>query len=230
MGRRGALALGVTALAAVPLSACSAWAATPVAPPPDVPLRVRTRWSAHPDGPLPPRGDEGVPFALTGPDVSPPPSVTGGALVGHLPDRHAAAYVLQTPGGAVRRIGATFGFGPGTTTGALALVLFSADRPFTGPCHLAISPDRWVASTLVDSGLTEIGSGRLRTPIPQDGRPARVDAVVVGDALVITLPDGRRVGPRGDDVAGLDAATACWEFFRDDAGGADVRLYDTWAG
>jgi hypothetical protein len=228
MTRRRALGLGVSALPAAALAGCAA--AAPVPAPPDVPLQVRTRWSARPDGPLPARGDEGVPFALTGPDVVPPPAVVGGALVGYLPDRHAAAYVLQTPGGALRRIGATFGFGPGTTAGALALVLWSAERPFTGPCHLALAPDRWIASTVVDTALTEIGSGTLATPIPQDGRPARVDAVLVGDTLVITLPDGSVVGPRGRDVAGLPATTACWEFFRDDAGGADVRLYDTWAG
>ncbi|NMO90384.1 hypothetical protein [Actinomycetospora sp. TBRC 11914] len=232
MSRRRALAVGGAAAVTGLAAACSAHAATgsPVPPPPDVPLRVRTRWTARPDGPLPARGDEGVPFTLTGPDIEPPPSVAGGALVGHLPDRHGAAYVLQTPGGGLRRIGATFGFGPGTTDGSLALVLFSPGRPFSGPCHLAIAPDRWVAGTLVDAAVTEIGSGTFATPIPQDGRPVRVDAVVVGDALVVRLPDGSLVGPRGPDVAALPAATACWEFFRDAAGGADVHLYDTWAG
>jgi hypothetical protein len=235
--RRRALALGLgslpLAMAGLTSSGCAALAApaAPVPAPPDVPLRLHTRWTGRPDGPLPARGDEGVPITLTGPDVVPGPTVSGGALVGHLPDRHAANYVLQSPGGApLRRIGATFGLGPGTTAGALALVVFSATPAFTGPIHLAVSAQEWVAATLVQTALTEIGSGTLATPIPLDGRPARVDAVIVGDALVIDLPDGTRVGPRGADVLGLPGATACWEFFRDDAGGSDVRLYETWAG
>jgi hypothetical protein len=225
------LGLGLGALSAAALVATAGCDTTPVAPPPDVPLRLHTRWAGRPDGPLPQRGDEGVPIVLTGPDVVPGPTIAGGALVGNLPDRSAANYVLQTPGGApIRRIGATFGFGPGTTAGALALVVFSPSPPFTGPIHLAISAQEWIASTVVAAKLTEIGSGVLENGIPPDGTPARVDVVVDGHELAIALPDGTVVRPQGDDVARLPGTTACWEFFRQSPGGADVRIYETWAG
>jgi hypothetical protein len=226
LSRRHVLALG---LACLPVGACAAQMPPP-APPPEVPIRLHTSWNSRPDGPLPDRGDEGVPITLAQIATAGVPTVTSGALVGNLSDQHAAAYVMQQPPGALRRIGAVFGVDPGSTAGSLGVIFWTSTERFSGPLHLAIGSERWIASTAENESLTEIGSGALSTPLPLDGRPSRVEVVLDGDTMAITLPDGSVVRPHGTDVARLPAAVACWEFYRDAPGGSAVRLYETWAG
>ncbi|MET0188121.1 MAG: hypothetical protein ABW212_03925 [Pseudonocardia sediminis] len=225
--RRTVLALAGLAVGGV--TGCAEQPATVAAP--DVPVRLRTRWQGRPDGPLPPRGDEGVPFTLALSESSASPTVTGGALVGNLPDRHAAAYVMQQLDAKVRRIGATFGVGPGTDAGSLALVAWVPGRAtLETHCHVVVTPTRWIVATAENNALDELASGTLSRPLPQDGTPQRVEVVFDGATAFLTLPDGSSHQITGEAIGRIPGAIAGWEFYRDHAGGADVRLYETWAG
>ncbi|MHC1560535.1 hypothetical protein ACR9E3_16385 [Actinomycetospora sp. C-140] len=201
---------------------------------PEIPLRVGTRWSARPAGALPTSGDEGVPLrTVQQPAGTPPPSIAGGALVGHLPPAAAATYVFQDLTGVVGRIdrlGAVFGFGPGDGYGALALLALDGRPAGSGHIHLAITPQRWTAGVLVDERLQEVASDAFTAPLPQDERPLRVDVAYRGDTAVLALPDGTMRTLSDPRFATAGASVAGWEFFRLAPGGADVRFYETWAG
>jgi hypothetical protein len=201
---------------------------------PDIPTRAATRWSAHPAGALPTSGDEGVPLrTVQQPLGSPPPSVTGGALVGHLPDAASASYVFQDLTGVVGRVdrlGAVFGFGPGTGYGALALLALDGRPEGSGHIHLAVTPQRWTVGVLVAGTLQDVASDPFREALPQDGRPLRVDVAYRGDTAVLALPDGSLRSVSDPRFAAAGASVAGWEFFRLAPGGADVRFFETWAG
>lgn len=225
--RRSVLGLA----AATPLLvSCGASPAVDRAPPPAVPIRVHTRWSAHPDGPMPKRGDEGVPFRVIA-NHGAQPSVHQGALVGNLPDRGAATYVLQSLTERVRRIGAVFGLDPGTEDGSLTLVAWNPRARLTTHCHIAFAPDRWLAATVTEGEVAEYAREDYAIPLVTDGRPYRVEVVVDGDAMHVELPDGTTVRVDDEAVGRLvGSSMPCWEFYRQEAGGAGVRLYETWAG
>lgn len=228
LSRRRLLWLAVAA--PVLVSCARPWASVPAAPaPPPGPVSVRTRWRARPDGPIPPTGDEGVPFAVTAPHGR-QPSVSGGALVGNLPDTNAATYVMQGLTTKILRIGAEFGFDPGNGAGSLGLIAWIPFADATAHCHVAFAPDRWIAATVENGELDEIGSGHYSTPLVQDGRPYRVEVVIDGATTYITLPDGSvvRSGP-SEGVARIAGTAPCWEFFREEPGSTSVRLYETWA-
>jgi hypothetical protein len=215
------------------LVALAPWAALVVGPPPRparaaVPTDVHTRWSGRPDQPLPSHGDEGLPLRVVAVG-HPPPVIAGGGLAGNLPESASATYVEQDLPAKIVRIGAEFGFGPGSARGALGLIAWVPGQPLTGHGHIAITPEGWVAATVRDGALTEYASGEFRVPLVTDGRPYRAEVRFDGATAALTLPDG--TSARGDhpDVARLDGTVACWEFYREDADGAPVVLYRTWA-
>lgn len=222
--------LSMAALVALPaLAGCGSSATVPTIVPLAVPLRLYTQWTGRPDGPLPRTGDEGVALTLVLSGSTVHPAVRGGALVGNLPDAHGAAYLLQSMPSKVLRIGATFGFGPGEWSGSIALVAFVPGQ-FSGHCHVVVAPDRWIASVLDGGGLVEIGRGPLTAPLPQDGTPQRVEVEFVGPSAILSLPDSTRTRVDDPRIERLTGTVACWEFYRNAAGGADVRMYETWAG
>ncbi|GAA4807474.1 hypothetical protein GCM10023200_51380 [Actinomycetospora chlora] len=228
----GAVAYGLAAGAGertAPLS-------PPLSPPPAP--RVRTVWRDHADGPMPARGDEGVPFVLRAAGPVGGPVVRGGALDAELGDQRAASYVNQDLGTAVHRVGARFAFvpGPGTSDdGSLCLAAWRGALPPDGPgvieapVHLVVTPRRWIHSIAVENELVELATGAFDRPLPTDGSALRVDVTLAGDRAEIALPDGTTTTVRDDRVPALPAPVACWESYRHAPGGAAVRLYETWA-
>lgn len=201
-------------------------------PAPDIPRRLHTRWRTKPDGPLPTDGDDGVPFTvITLSGIQ--PVVENGALVGRLPDEPSATYVTQRMDRRVSRIGATFGFGPGDVSGTLALLAVddSTADP-RGHCHLAITPDRWIAGVVTDGyEVEEVDRGRFDTALRQDRSPLTVDIRYRADTATIELPDGSRRSITDSRFGGSPRADiACWEFYQATGSGAEVHLYETWAG
>ncbi|MEJ2862501.1 hypothetical protein [Actinomycetospora flava] len=228
--------LGGTA-ALVLLAACGRGSENEAHMPPPAP-RVRTVWRDHPDGPIPARGDEGVPFVLRASGPVAGPVVRGGALDAGLGDERAASYVNQDLGTAVHRVGARFGFvpGPGTSDdGSLCLAAWRGALPpsdpgvIEAPVHLVATPQRWILSLAVGSQLAEIASGRFDRPLPTDGTPLVMDVTLTGDRAEIALPDGTTTSARDARIPSLPAPVACWESYRHAPGGAAVRLYETWA-
>jgi hypothetical protein len=189
---------------------------------------------------MPATGDEGVPFVLRRSAAPGPPRVSDGALVADLPEGNSAAYVNQAVD-RVRRVGARIGFVPGldgaaTGDGSICLAAWSGALPpsdpgvISAPMHFVVTPQRWLFGVVTGSSLHLVTQERFAAPLPTDGTPLTVDAVLDGPSAVLTLPDGttRRV----DDpaIAQLTAPIACWEFYREAPGGAAVRMYETWAG
>lgn len=212
------------------LVAVAPWAALAVVPPTRaaVPTDLHTQWSGRRDQPLPARGDEGLPLRVVAVG-HPPPAIAGGGLVGNLPERTAATYVEQDLTTKIARIGAEFGFGPGSEGGALGLIAWVSGQWLTGHGHIAITPEGWIAATVRGGELTEYASGSFRTPLATDGRPYRAEVRFAGATTALTLPDGTIARGTHPDVARLDGTTACWEFYREAPDGAPVVLYRTWA-
>lgn len=238
MGRRAALGLGVLGLAGMGLltpvlAACAGSSSVgPVAatvPAPTTP-RVRTVWSNHADGPLPIRGDEGLPLeaVLLGSTV--PPTVRGRALVGNLPDDHAATYLIQPLGARVRSVGARFGFTPGSDAGSLCLATWIGRPPIDTNCHMVVTPDRWIFSVAQGNALHHVDDGPFTTPLPQDGTPLTLQVDLDGGPnAVLRLPDGGVHTVVDARIGSIPGTVAGWEFFKNDRGAADVVIYESWA-
>jgi hypothetical protein len=227
--RRGALALGGT----LALAACTKGGVdvTSAPRPAETPIRLSTRWDAHPDGPIPAAGDDGVPITpiLAGSTVN--PAIVDRALVGNLPaDRAAAAYVTQRLGQRVERIGARFGYDPGATSGAIALLGWTGEAVLNGHCHMVITPTRWIAGVVTANSVVEVASEDFATPLPQDGRPLRVDVQFAGSDVTLSLPDGTMKQVSDLRFAAPGGVMAGWEFYKDTAASAPVKFYETWAG
>ncbi|PWW21885.1 hypothetical protein JD79_01027 [Geodermatophilus normandii] len=219
--------------AAAALAACAGRPGTErtAAPPPDVPVTLSTRWEGRPDGPLPDAGDEGVPFALSLSGTTEPPVVRGGTLVSGIPAGSAGAvYVLQDLGRRVQRIGARMGFGPGATSGSVALVAFASATDLSAHCHMVFTPDRWIAGVVADGGVVEIDTRYHESPVPQDGRPVSVDVRFDGTTAYVQTPDGVRHTLRDARFGRTDGRVACWEFYKDTPSSAEARFHETWAG
>ena len=232
---RRALLGGTAALLLAAACGCSTDGGTPVVPPAP---RVRTVWRDHADGPIPARGDEGVPFVLRASGPVGGPVVRAGALDGELGDSRSAVYVNQDLGSPVTRLGARFGFvpGPGTSDdGSLCLAAWRGALPPDGPgtieapVHLVATPRRWILGVAQASQLHEIATGSFDPPLPTDGTPLVLDVTLAGDRAEIALPDGAPATVRDARIPALPAPVACWEFYRHAPGGAAVRLYETWA-
>lgn len=226
--RRGVLlAGGMAALAACSPGAQPRPSKTPA---PDVPVVLRTTWTGKADGPLPPTGDEGRPFLVRRARTSASPTIRDGALVGNLPETAlAAVYLLQDLGTRVNRIGARFAFVDGDDSGSLGLLAVRTPD-LSGHCHLAFAPDRWIASVLQDGEVVEITRQRYRSPVPHDGRQVTADVRFSGETAWITAPDGSVTTVTDRRFRSPSGSVACWEFFKETPRGADVRLYETWAG
>ena len=195
----------------------------------EVPLRLHTRWAERPDGPLPPTGDEGVPLTPIPNGTTALPALRGGVLVGNLPATHSACYLTQPLGTPVRRIGVRFGFGPGTTSGSVALVAWTGVSPLSGHCHMVFTPKQWIASVLDEGAVEEVARGSY-SPLPQDGTPRTADVAFVGDAAILTLPDGTRTAILDPRFAHATGRVAVWEFYRHTGDSAEVSFAETWAG
>ena len=233
MSRRAALGLGGLGLLAPVLAACAgSGPVTPAAvtvPTPTTP-RVRTVWADHADGPLPARGDEGLPLGLVLLGSSVPPVVRGRALVGNLPDAHAAAYLIQPLPARVRSVGARFGFGPGTDNGSICLASWTGRPPSDTNCHLVVAPDRWIFSVAQGGALHHVDDGPFTAALPQDGSPLTLQVELDGGpTAVVRLPDGQVRTVVDARIGSIPGSVAGWEFFKNAAGAADVLLYESWA-
>jgi hypothetical protein len=244
LGRRAALGLGVLGLGglglAPVLAACAgAGSVTPTAmtrpgttPPGTTPPtpRVRTVWANHADGPLPGRGDEGLPLGVVLLGATVPPAIGGRALVGNLPDAHAAAYLIQPLPGRVRSLGARFGFTPGSDNGSLCLASWIGRPPTDTNCHMVLAPDRWIFSVARGNTLSHVDDGPFAAALPQDGSPLTVQVDLDGGpTAVLRLPDGQVRTVVDARIGSIPGSVAGWEFFRNAPGGADVLLYESWA-
>jgi hypothetical protein len=224
--RRAVLAgLGAAALGA----ACGAPTSSAQAGP-----ALHTDWTTKPDGALPAVGDEGRPFVVTlsGPDRG--PRVTGSALVADLPQANAATYLNQDLGAQVRRIGAEFAFGPGTANGSLCLAAWSGalpppPGPIAAPCHFVLTPDHWIYGVALQGRVIQLANRPYGRTLPQDGTPLRVDLTIAGGTATCHLPDGSTRTVTDPRIASIPGTVPCWEFYRDGAGDAEVRLRRTWA-
>ncbi|WP_433803105.1 hypothetical protein [Actinomycetospora sp. CA-084318] len=224
----GALALAVPAA----LVACSS-TVEPALRPVAAGVRLATDWARRAAGTGAVTGDEGVPFRVVAHDA-PPPVVRNGALEAGLPDAHAATYVLADAGADVVRIGATFAFGPGSEAGSLCLAAFTG-IPLEGPvprsrCHFVITPRRWLYGVIDAGSLTVLRQGLHDGGLRQDGTSYAAEAVVTGSTASLSLPDGSTATVDDPRIAALGGRFACWEFYKDAAGAADVRLVRSWAG
>lgn len=227
---RRAFLLGGTAVLAGACTTRTSGVGRPAAAAPDVPIRLTTRWEDKPDGPLPAAGDEGVPIRLSLSQTTGAPTIRDGALVGNLPARASAAYVLQDLGARVQRIGARFGFGPGGTSGSVALIAFSRASPPTAHCHMVFAPDRLIAGVVTEDGVEEITTRPYRSPVRQDGRAVEADVRFSGATAWVRTPDGSVTSFEDERFGAPDGVVACWEFYKNDPASADAFLYETWAG
>jgi hypothetical protein len=231
MGRRAALGLGGLGLLAPVLAACAG--SGPVTPAavtvPSTPT-VRTVWANHADGPLPDRGDEGLPLGVVLLDSPVPPTIRGRALVGNLPDAHAAAYLVAPLSGRVRSVGARFGFTPGSDNGSICLATWTGRPPSDTNCHLVVAPDRWIFSVAQGNTLHHVDDGPFTGALPQDGRPMTLQVDLDGGpTAVLHLPDGQVHSVVDARIGSIPGSVAGWEFFKNAPGAADVLLYESWA-
>lgn len=231
LGRRGVLALALAAPVAV-LAAC---AADEVPRPAPGPVRVGTDWRRRPEGSAAAVGDEGVPVRVVLRSAPLAPVVRAGALVGQLPDAQGASYVNQDVGATVMRLGADFTFGPGSEAGSLCLAAWTG-VPYEAPavrthCHFVITPERWIYGVIEDgTSLRVIESGTYSAALRQDGTPYSAEAVITAQTATLTLPDGTTRALSDPGIGAPGGSWACWEFYKDTAGAADVRLLRSWAG
>ncbi|GLZ51858.1 hypothetical protein [Actinomycetospora sp. NBRC 106378] len=224
------LALGVPAL--VLATACSASEASEAseasAGGPDV--RLHTDWTARPDGSAPDLGDDGVPFRVVRDGAGSAPSVVAGALVPALPDRLSSSSIAQEMRARVRRIGASFTFGPGSAQGALTLAAWTAVPFVNAHCHLVLTPAQWLLGVVEEGTLRVVTQGTFRTPLPQGPTPSSVDVTVAGDTATVRLPDGGSTVARDPRFATTLGTVPCWGFYKTAPGGTDARLLRSWAG
>jgi hypothetical protein len=80
------------------------------------------------------------------------------------------------------------------------------------------------------TSLRVIDSGKHTAPLRQDGASSTVEAVIIGPTASLTLPDGTTKAVSDPAIGTLGGSLACWEFYKDTAGAADVRLLRSWAG
>lgn len=196
---------------------------------------LHTGWRSKPDGPLPPVGDEGITIVNTRSHVEAAPSLHSGALVGNLPSQQSASYVNQDMGAKVQRIGAVFSLGPGNAAGALCLAAWARVLPSAGGqliethCHFVITPELWIFGVVVSNQLIELAHGGFSSPLPQDGSPRLTEVRFRGPTATILLPDKSVQMVSDDRIDTLFGTIACWEFYKNASGAANVRFYETWA-
>lgn len=224
------LALGVPAVGLLAAGCSSA-----VADVPDtldgVAIRLHTDWSRKPDGPIPPAGDDGVPFETVLRGTTTPPSVSGGALVGNLPPAQSASYVNQEMRQKVRRIGATFTMTPGSDVGSLALATWTGIPFVNAHCHLVITPDHWIIGVIENANTLRVITDGPLQPLRQDGRtPYTVDVTVAGPTATLHLPDGTVATATDRQIERILGTVPCWEFYQGAGGAAAPRIVRSWAG
>lgn len=132
---------------------------------------VHTGWWRKPDGSLPPAGDEGITIVNTRSHAAFPPSLSSGARIGNLPSQQCASYVNPELGTKIRSIGAVFGFGPGSSAGAVCLAAWDKPPPHTSGqqseahCHFVVTPQLWVCGVVVSSQLIELDHSHFASPM-----------------------------------------------------------------
>jgi hypothetical protein len=217
------LGLGVPALLLA--AACSDAAAAPV---PDV--RLHTDWTRRRVGTAPGLGDDGIPFRLAQDGGGAAPVVAPDGLRAALPDRPSASSLVQEMRAPVRRLGATFAFGPGSDAGALVLAAWTGVPAVHAACYLVLTPRQWLYGVIENQeALRVITQDTFPAPLPP-GVPTTVDVTLAGSVATLRLP-GEQTATVDDPRIGSTLATAPgWGFYRSAPGAADVALRRTWAG
>lgn len=153
------------------------------------------------------------------------PNSTGGAL-----------YIQQNTGGTVKRIGASFGFGPSAnaTSGSFALATWTTDYPTPGTTaaqvHLAMTASSATFGVVVAGTVTNLVTWPYVTTIAQDWTPYYAEVIVVGTTAHCSLPDGTSRSVTDSRIGSTAGYTACWEFFRDAATTTvPLAFYEVWA-
>ncbi|MDL5159177.1 hypothetical protein [Actinomycetospora termitidis] len=219
------LGLGLPLLAG--LAACGSSAAAV----PTVPVRLHTDWTVKPGGTTPVVGDDGVPFHLAQEGSAPPPAVLEGALEGQLPEALSSSSLAQEMRAEVRRIGATFALGPGSPQGALTLAAWTGVPFVTAQCHLVLTAQQWILGVVEQGALRVVRQDGYGSPLRQDGAtPYTADVTFAGDTATLALPDGGSATVSDPAIGATLGTVPAWQFYKNGAGGADVRLLRTWAG
>jgi hypothetical protein len=184
---------------------------------------------------MPRAGDEGITIVNTRSHAEVAPALSSGALVGNLPSQQSASYVNQDVGAKVRRIGAVFGLEPGSAAGAVALAAWAKSLPPGGGqviethCHFVITPERWIFGVVASTHLIELADDYFPSPLPQDGSPRLTEVRLHGPTATILLPDKSVQIVNDERIDTLLGTIACWEFYKNASGAANVRFYETWA-
>lgn len=197
---------------------------------------IFTDWRRHPDGPLPDAGDEGKPIV-----INPAATVAdlviqnGGVMAPGLDADPGALYLNQDIGGKVRRLGAVFGFGPGTAGSSLAMVAFTDVEMVVvfAHIHYVVYPAGWqldIYKTVNGTPVpTNVRQGFFTTPLPTDFTELYTEVLVTGNTATILLPDGSVATGTHADIGGITGTAASWEWVCSAAGQYPLRVYQTWA-
>ena len=199
-----------------------------------------TDWRIRPSGQVPSSAtatDDGTPWVISkgvGPESA---VVANGRLEVSWPASAPGAYYLQAPmASKVRRIGATFGFGPSAnyTSGSFCLAAWTTDGAQPGisqaHCHIFTTVVGWLFQIVTGGMIITITQGGYAAPLPQDWSELRLEVVIEGSTAYIYLPDGSTAIAQDSRIGTISGYSPCWEFYRD-AGTTTVPLafYEVWA-
>jgi hypothetical protein len=208
---------------------------------------ISTSFVGKPDGSPQTKGDEGVPVkfetipSLVKDGLLQSPNLTG------TPTTRASYWNQPLP--AAKRIGATFKLSSGTGGNvSIALVFWEYMFPSpykvpNSPMHLIVNANGWELAVFhsgnqtTDATFVSIGSGVFATPLAADWNPSvagsgtlhRVEALVDGSSVVISLPNGSVVRASDARVASIPANVACHEHYRGVSTAGFVAIEELWS-
>lgn len=199
-------------------------------------MRTFTDWRRHASGPLPDAGDEGTRWVINPSATIATLAVSGGGVMAQGLDADPGAlYLNQELGAKVRRMGAIFGFGPGTAGSVIALCAWTdVEMEFIAAhIHLVVYPAGWqfdVWHTIggVASSIS-VKSGSFATPLPTDYSELLTEVTVTGTTATILLPDRSVVTATHAEIGSTVGTASSFEWLQTASGQYPMRLYEQWA-
>jgi hypothetical protein len=181
-------------------------------------------------------GDDGTAF-LVSPTATETATIANNRLEVSWPNSTGGALYLQQPlSTKVRRIGATFGFGPSanTTSAAVALATWDTPSPQAGATnaqiHLSMTASSATFGVVVNGSVINLANWPYFIPLAQDYTVYHAEVTLVGSTAFVALPDGQSQSVTDSRIGSINGTTACWEFFRDaNTTTAPIAFQDTWA-
>lgn len=181
--------------------------------------------------------DDGTVFLISNTAGSESAATANGRLeVSWANSAGGALYVQQNTGGTIKRIGASFGFGPSAnaTSGSFALATWTTDFPTAGTTaaqiHLAITASSATFGVVVAGTVTNLVTWTFATPLLQDWTPYYAEVIIIGSTAFCSLPDGGSQFVTDSRIGSTQGYTAVWEFFRDaNTTTVPLAFYSMWA-